>query len=83
MLCMVYTCILSWIIVVLFPFQTILTHSKSRVVLQVLKEAQQSNKRFHVYVTESLPNKSGSVYYLIQHYEQKFIKLEIVAFIDK
>ncbi|XP_062574707.1 translation initiation factor eIF-2B subunit alpha-like [Saccostrea cucullata] len=38
---------------------TILTHSKSRVVLQVLKEAQQCNKRFHVYVTESLPNKSG------------------------
>lgn len=65
-----------------FSFQTILTHSKSRVVLQVLKEAQQSNKRFHVYVTESLPNKSGSVH-LVHHYEQKFIKLEIVAFIDK
>lgn len=38
---------------------TILTHSKSRVVLQVLKEAAEAKKRFSVYVTESLPNKSG------------------------
>lgn len=37
----------------------ILTHSRSRVVLQVLKEAAKCNKRFHVYVTESQPDKSG------------------------
>ncbi|KAK3084723.1 hypothetical protein FSP39_018010, partial [Pinctada imbricata] len=38
---------------------TILTHSRSRVVLQVLKEAAQAKKRFNVYVTESMPNGSG------------------------
>ncbi|KAK6192789.1 hypothetical protein SNE40_004202 [Patella caerulea] len=38
---------------------TILTHSKSRVVLQVLKEASLTRKRFKVFVTESLPDKSG------------------------
>ncbi|XP_046737180.1 translation initiation factor eIF-2B subunit alpha isoform X1 [Diprion similis] len=37
----------------------ILTHSKSRVVLQTMKEAAASNKRFEVYVTESFPNNSG------------------------
>lgn len=36
-----------------FPFhlQRILTHSRSRVVLEALKLAASSNKRFHVYVT--------------------------------
>ncbi|XP_060070085.1 translation initiation factor eIF-2B subunit alpha-like [Ylistrum balloti] len=38
---------------------TILTHSKSRVVLQVLKEAAEAKKRFNVYITESLPDNSG------------------------
>eukprot|EP00794_Sanderia_malayensis_P014409 gene14409-15910_t len=38
---------------------TILTHSKSRVVYQLLKEATEQNKRFNVYITESLPDKSG------------------------
>ncbi|CAG5125129.1 unnamed protein product [Candidula unifasciata] len=38
---------------------TILTHSRSRVVMQVLKEAAMEKKRFTVYVTESSPDKSG------------------------
>lgn len=38
---------------------TILTHSKSRVVLQVLKEAAEAKKRFNVFVAESQPDKSG------------------------
>ncbi|XP_033747563.1 translation initiation factor eIF-2B subunit alpha-like [Pecten maximus] len=38
---------------------TILTHSKSRVVLQVLKEAAEAKKRFNVFITESLPDNSG------------------------
>ncbi|KAL5017493.1 hypothetical protein ScPMuIL_007082 [Solemya velum] len=38
---------------------TILTHSRSRVVLEVLKEAAKAKKRFNVYITESLPDKSG------------------------
>jgi translation initiation factor eIF-2B subunit alpha len=38
---------------------TILTHSRSRVVLQLLKEAAGAKKRFKVYVTESLPDRSG------------------------
>ncbi|XP_076766297.1 eukaryotic translation initiation factor 2B subunit alpha isoform X3 [Xylocopa sonorina] len=37
----------------------ILTHSKSRVVLQALKEAVKSNKIFEVYVTCSSPDNSG------------------------
>lgn len=37
----------------------ILTHSRSRVVLQTLKEAAKLNKRFHVYVTISAPDNSG------------------------
>lgn len=37
----------------------ILTHSKSRVVLQMLVEAAR-NKRFHVFVTESHPDRSGT-----------------------
>lgn len=36
----------------------ILTHSRSRVVLQTLKEAAKK-KRFHVYVTISAPDNSG------------------------
>ncbi|CAI9740908.1 translation initiation factor eIF-2B subunit alpha-like [Octopus vulgaris] len=40
---------------------TILTHSRSRVVLQVLKEAARDKKRFNVFVTESRPNESGRV----------------------
>ncbi|KAK3576555.1 hypothetical protein CHS0354_011233 [Potamilus streckersoni] len=38
---------------------TILVHSYSRVVQQVLKEAASAKKRFNVYVTESGPNQSG------------------------
>ena len=41
--------------------QTILTHSRSRVVLQLMREAVEAKKRFNVYVTESLPDASGSV----------------------
>ncbi|KAI0226293.1 Translation initiation factor eIF-2B subunit alpha [Lamellibrachia satsuma] len=41
----------------------ILTHSRSRVVLQVLKEATEAKKHFTVYITESLPDKTGSVMY--------------------
>ena len=40
-------------------FQTILTHSRSRVVLEILKVATEQKKRFNVYVTESAPDKSG------------------------
>ncbi|ESO97323.1 hypothetical protein LOTGIDRAFT_187625 [Lottia gigantea] len=42
---------------------TILTHSRSRVVLQVLKEASLNRKRFNVLVTESLPDRSGEETY--------------------
>jgi len=38
----------------------ILTHSRSRVVLQVLLEAAANNKRFRVYVTESQPGYEGA-----------------------
>ncbi|XP_005097806.2 translation initiation factor eIF-2B subunit alpha [Aplysia californica] len=38
---------------------TILTHCRSRVVMQVLKAAAKENKRFTVYVTESNPDQSG------------------------
>ncbi|XP_067209833.1 translation initiation factor eIF2B subunit alpha isoform X2 [Linepithema humile] len=38
---------------------TILTHSKSRVVLKAMKEAVESNKIFEVYVTSSSPDNSG------------------------
>lgn len=38
---------------------TILTHSKSRVVLQAMKEAAASNKTFEVYVTSSSPDNVG------------------------
>ncbi|XP_071577498.1 translation initiation factor eIF2B subunit alpha isoform X2 [Temnothorax nylanderi] len=38
---------------------TILTHSKSRVVLQAMKEAAASNKIFEVYVTSTSPDNNG------------------------
>lgn len=38
---------------------TVLTHSRSRVVLQLLTEAAKTNKWFKVYVTESLPDRAG------------------------
>lgn len=38
---------------------TILTHSRSRVVLKVLKDAADEKKRFNVFVAESQPDKSG------------------------
>ncbi|KAG4067846.1 hypothetical protein HA402_010532 [Bradysia odoriphaga] len=38
----------------------ILTHSRSRVVLETLKLAANSNKRFHVYVTQSTPSNDGA-----------------------
>ncbi|XP_018366753.1 PREDICTED: translation initiation factor eIF-2B subunit alpha isoform X1 [Trachymyrmex cornetzi] len=37
----------------------ILTHSKSRVVLQAMKEAAASNKIFEVYVTSTSPDNNG------------------------
>lgn len=37
----------------------ILTHSKSRVVLEAMKLAVKSQKRFHVFISESSPDKSG------------------------
>lgn len=37
----------------------ILTHSRSRVVLQTLIHAARSNKQFHVYVTQGGPDNSG------------------------
>ncbi|XP_063313071.1 translation initiation factor eIF2B subunit alpha [Pelobates fuscus] len=37
----------------------ILTHAYSRVVLKVLEEAAEANKRFSVYVTESQPDHAG------------------------
>lgn len=42
-------------------YQIILTHSKSRVVLQAMKEAAASNKTFEVYVTSSSPDNNGYV----------------------
>ncbi|XP_033224724.1 translation initiation factor eIF-2B subunit alpha isoform X2 [Belonocnema kinseyi] len=38
---------------------TILTHSKSRVVFETMKQAAQNNKSFEVYVTTSAPDNSG------------------------
>lgn len=37
----------------------ILTHSKSRVVLNIFKNAYSNNGNFHVFVCESSPDKSG------------------------
>ncbi|XP_022919605.1 translation initiation factor eIF2B subunit alpha [Onthophagus taurus] len=37
----------------------VLTHSRSRVVLQTLKEAARQNKHFHVYITMSAPDNNG------------------------
>jgi len=37
----------------------ILTHSKSRVIIQLLLEAASKNRRFKVYVTESNPHSQG------------------------
>lgn len=42
------------------PGSNILTHSKSRVVLQILREAHQKNSNFHVFVCESRPDNSGT-----------------------
>lgn len=42
-------------------YQTILTHSKSRVVLQAMKEAAESKKIFEVYVTSTSPDNNGYV----------------------
>lgn len=48
----------------IYFFQKILTHSKSRVVLQAMKEAVNANKQFEVYVTCSAPDNSGLVVYM-------------------
>lgn len=40
---------------------TILTHSRSRVVLEILKRATEQKKRLNVFVTESAPDRSGCV----------------------
>lgn len=45
-------------------YQTILTHSKSRVVLQAMKEAAANNKIFEVYVTSTSPDNNGYVKFL-------------------
>ena len=42
--------------------QTILTHSRSRVVLKLLKAAAEQKRRFNVFVTVSAPDQSGFVY---------------------
>lgn len=42
-----------------FRLQRILTHARSRVVLETLELAANSNKRFHVYVTRSSPDDDG------------------------
>lgn len=42
-----------------FLLQRILTHSRSRVVLETLVVAANSNKRFHVFVTRSSPDDDG------------------------
>ncbi|KAL0271801.1 UNVERIFIED_CONTAM: hypothetical protein PYX00_008787 [Menopon gallinae] len=49
----------------------ILTHSKSRVVLQAMKEAVNANKQFEVYVTCSAPDNSG------YSMEEELLKLNI------
>ncbi|XP_078454565.1 translation initiation factor eIF2B subunit alpha isoform X2 [Lampetra planeri] len=55
---------------------TILTHSSSRVVLRVLAEAAASKKRFHVYVTESCPDRSG---YIMEQVDLVFVGAEGVV----
>lgn len=51
---------LLWLTIInLKYFQRVLTHARSRVVLETLKLAAKSNKRFHVYVTQSLPDNTG------------------------
>ncbi|KAK2573930.1 Translation initiation factor eIF-2B subunit alpha [Acropora cervicornis] len=40
---------------------TILTHSRSRVVFEILKMADEQKKRLNVYITESCPDKSGYI----------------------
>jgi translation initiation factor 2B subunit (eIF-2B alpha/beta/delta family) len=42
-----------------FKKKKIMTHSRSRVILQILKEAYKTNPNFHVYLCESNPDKSG------------------------
>lgn len=42
-----------------FSFQRVLTHSRSRVVLETLILAAKSHKRFHVFVTRSSPDNTG------------------------
>lgn len=39
--------------------QRVLTHARSRVVLETLKVAAKCNKRFHVFVTQSSPDNTG------------------------
>lgn len=41
-----------------------MTHSKSRVVFEILKEAKNRNTNFHVFVCESMPDRSGWLKYL-------------------
>lgn len=49
----------NYLIFLFYIFKNILTHSFSRVVLKTLQEAYKKNGAFHVYVTESCPDKSG------------------------
>lgn len=55
-----------------FSHKTILTHSRSRVVLKLLKAAASEKRRFNVFVTESAPDQSGQVERLPHFTTQKF-----------
>lgn len=50
---------ISVLIYASYHFQNILTHSRSRVVLQTMVEAKRQGKNFHVFVTISAPDNSG------------------------
>jgi len=58
--------------------QTILTHSRSRVVLHLLKEALKARKRFTVYVTESRPDCSG----VLMHQNVKDAGIACILILD-
>lgn len=52
--------IANWKLIFVICPQRVLTHARSRAVLETLIVAAKSNKRFHVYVTQSSPDNSGS-----------------------
>ncbi len=61
-----------------FSLKNILTHSKSRVVLEILKEAYNKTGNFHVYVTESAPDQAG----ILMAKELKEIGIETTLILD-